>query len=93
MKCRIDKTKCNIFLDLGKMPIANGFLHKKNYKKEFFYKLRCAFNKKLSLFQIVDFPSPKKMFNKDYPFYTSSSKFMVNHFKNFVIYTKKEVHI
>ena len=89
MKCRIDKTKCNIFLDLGKMPIANGFLHKKNYKKEFFYKLRCAFNKKLSLFQIVDFPSPKKMFNKDYPFYTSSSKFMVNHFKNFSKFLKK----
>ena len=89
MKCRIDKTKCNIFLDLGKMPIANGFLHKKNYKKEFFYKLRCAFNKKLSLFQIVDFPSPKKMFNKDYPFYTSSSKFMVNHFKNFSNFLKK----
>ncbi len=89
MKCRIDKTKCDIFLDLGKMPIANGFLNKKNYKKEFFYKLRCAFNKKLSLFQIVDFPSPKKMFNKDYPFYTSSSKFMVNHFKNFSKFLKK----
>ena len=89
MKCRIDKTKCNIFLDLGKMPIANGFLNKKNNKKEFFYKLKCAFNKKLSLFQIVDFPSPKKMFNKDYPFYTSSSKFMVNHFRNFSKFLKK----
>ena len=90
MKCRIDKSKCNVFLSLGKMPIANGFINKKNNKKEFFYKLKCAFNKKLSLFQIVDFPSPKRMFNKDYPFYTSSSNFMINHFKNFSNFLKKK---
>jgi len=89
MKCRIDKSKCNVFLNLGKMPVANGFINKKNNKKEFFYKLKCAFNKKLSLFQIVDFPSPKRMFNKDYPFYTSSSNFMINHFKNFSNFLKK----
>ena len=89
MKCRIDKSKCNVFLSLGKMPIANGFINKKNNKKEFFYKLKCAFNKKLSLFQIVDFPSPKRMFNKYYPFYTSSSNFMINHFKNFSNFLKK----
>ena len=89
MKCRIDKSKCNVFLNLGKMPVANGFINKKNNKKEFFYKLKCAFNKKLSLFQIVDFPSPKRMFNKYYPFYTSSSNFMINHFKNFSNFLKK----
>lgn len=71
------------------MPVANGFINKKNNKKEFFYKLKCAFNKKLSLFQIVDFPSPKRMFNKYYPFYTSSSNFMINHFKNFSNFLKK----
>ena len=71
------------------MPVANGFINKKNNKKEFFNKLKCAFNKKLSLFQIVDFPSPKRMFNKDYPFYTSSSNFMINHFKNFSNFLKK----
>ena len=90
MKCRIDKNKCNVFLDLGKMPIANGFIDRKNFKKEYFYNLKCAFNKKLSLFQIVDFPNPKKMFNKDYPFYTSSSKFMIKHFENVSKLLKKK---
>ena len=82
MKCRIDKSKCKIFLDLGKMPVANGFINKANNQKEYFYKLKCAFNKKLSLFQIVDFPNPKKCLIK-LPFYTSSSNFMIKHFKNF----------
>ena len=43
MKCRIDKKPCNIFLDFGKMPIANGFIKKKDKKKEYFFKLQAAF--------------------------------------------------
>ena len=38
MKCRIDKKKCKVFLDFGKMPIANGFIKKKNFKKIFLLK-------------------------------------------------------
>ena len=50
------------------MPIANGFLYKKDFKKEYFFDLKVAFSEKLSLFQLVSNPDPKKMFNKDYPF-------------------------
>ena len=89
MKCRIDGSSCDIFLDFGKMPIANGFCNKKNFRNEYFFKLKAAFNKKLSLFQIVDYPSPKKMFNKNYPFYTSSSNYMINHFKELSEFIKK----
>ena len=83
MKCKIDKSPCRVFLDFGKMPIANGFLKRKEFKKEYFFKLKVAFNSRLSLFQLEKNPNPKKMFNKNYPFYTSSSKFMIEHFKNF----------
>ena len=98
MKCRIDKKPCNIFLDFGKMPIANGFIKKKDKKKEYFFKLQAAFNKRLGLFQLSNNPSPKKMFNKNYPFYTSSSKKMVEHFDktaNWIKkkYLKKDSHI
>ena len=34
MKCRIDKSPCRVFLDFGKMPIANGFLKRKEFKKK-----------------------------------------------------------
>ena len=80
MKCRITKEKCKAFLDFGKMPIANGFLKKKDFKKEYFFNLKVAFNEKLSLFQLVSNPEPKKMFNKNYPFYTSSSKYILGFF-------------
>ena len=90
MKCRIDKNPCKIFLDFGKMPLANGFIKKNNLKKEYFFPLKVAFNKKLSLFQLAKNPSPKKMFNKNYPFYTSSSKKMKEHFKKFAKFVKKK---
>ena len=72
------------------MPIANGFLKKKDFKKEYFFDLNIAFNKKLALFQLEKNPDPKKMFNKNYPFYTSSSKSMVVHFKKFANWIKKK---
>ena len=88
MRCRIDNYPCKVFLNFGKMPIANGFIKKSNFKKEYFFTMKVAFNKRLSLFQLEKNPSPKKMFNKDYPFYTSSSKFMVLHFKKFSSWIK-----
>ncbi len=89
MNCRITNSKCKIFLDLGKMPIANGFLKKKSFKKEYFFPLKVGFSEKISLVQLMKNPNPKKMFNKNYPFYTSSSQFMIRHFKKFSDWTKK----
>lgn len=88
MKCRISNEICSDFIDFGKMPMANAFLKKKN-TKEFLFPLKAIFSKKLSLFQLAHNPSPKKMFNKNYPFYTSSSKSMILHFKNFSQWIKK----
>ena len=89
MKCRITKQNCKIFLNLGKMPIANGFLKKKDFKKEYFFSLKVAFCEPLKLVQLVSHPEPKKMFNKNYPFYTSSSKYMISHFKKYSDWIKK----
>jgi len=91
MKCRISKKKSKVFLNLGKMPLANGFLNKSKNIKEYFYPLKVAFTKELSLIQLVENPPPKKMFNKEYPFYTSSSKYMKNHFYNFAQFVKKKI--
>ena len=76
-------------MSFGKMPIANGFLKKKNFKKEFFFKMEVGFSKKLSLFQLNDHPKPKLMFNKNYPFFTGSSKGMVKHFKEYSNWIKR----
>ena len=46
MKCKFCKNKLKPFMSFGKMPMANGFLKKKDFKKEFFYKLEVGFCKK-----------------------------------------------
>ena len=89
MICKITGKKIKPFMSFGKMPIANGFLRKKDFKKEFTFKMEVGFSKKISLFQLNDHPKPTKMFNNNYPFFTSSSKYMVNHFKNFSKWIKK----
>ena len=90
MKCKITGIKINPFMSFGKMPLANGFLKKKDFPKEFFYNLEIGFSNKLSLFQINDHPSPPQMFNNKYPFFTGSSNFMKIHFKNYSNYIKKK---
>ena len=89
MICKITKKRIKPFMSFGKMPIANGFIAKKDFKKEFFFKMEVGFSKKVSLFQLNEHPKPQQMFNKNYPFFTSSSKGMVNHFKEYSEWIKK----
>ena len=77
------------FMTFGKMPIANGFLNKEDFEKEFFFEMKVGFCEDLSLFQILEHPKPEMMFNEKYPFYTSSSNFMINHFKLYADWIKK----
>tara|TARA_Y100000590_G_scaffold462835_1_gene627982 strand:+ start:1168 stop:2364 length:1197 start_codon:yes stop_codon:yes gene_type:complete len=90
MNCKITNSKITQFMTFGKMPIANGFLKKKDFKNEFFYEMKVGFCKKISLFQLMNHPKPKQMFNKNYPFFTGSSKGMVAHFQNYAQWIKKK---
>ena len=89
MYCKITKKKIRPFMSFGKMPIANGFLKKSHFKKEYFFNMEVGFSKEMSLFQLNNHPTPKQMFNKNYPFFTSSSKGMVMHFKSYADWVKK----
>ena len=89
MKCKFNGKKIRPFMSFGKMPIANGFLKKNDFKKEFFYNLEVGFSENIGLLQIANHPKPKQMFHKNYPFYTSSSRAMVEHFKSYSDWCKK----
>ena len=89
MKCKITNKKLEPFMSFGKMPIANGFLSKENFKNEFFFDMEVGFNEDISLFQLNDHPKPEKMFNENYPFFTGSSEYMKKHFKRYSDYVKK----
>tara|TARA_B100001057_G_scaffold195871_2_gene196593 strand:- start:289 stop:1473 length:1185 start_codon:yes stop_codon:yes gene_type:complete len=64
------------FLDLGKQPITNNFLTKKNPKNEFFYNLKLIFHNTTKLVSLAKFMPPKKMFNDKYAHRASASKTM-----------------
>ena len=91
MICKITKKKIPAIINFGKMPLANGFLKKNQFKNEFFYELEVGFNKNLSLFQINEHPKPSKMFNVNYPFFTGSSIVMIKHFKKYANFVKKKL--
>jgi len=77
-------------MSFGKMPIANNFLTKENFKDEFFYEMKVGFNEDYSLFKLLEHPTPEQMFNSKYPFLTGSSTFMVQHFNDFSKFIMKE---
>ena len=89
MRCKVTGKKINNIMSFGKMPMANGFFEKKEFKKEFFYNLKVGFNKNNYLFQVDNHPKSTQIFNNKYPFFTEKSKYMVKHFKNFFIWLKK----
>ena len=51
--------------------------------------MEVGFSEKLSLLQLNDHPKPEEMFNKNYPFFTSSSEYMKDHFKKYANFIKK----
>ncbi len=65
MKCKITNKSLDPFMSFGKMPIANGFIKKEDFSKEFFFDMEVGFNEDISLFQLNDHPKPENMFNKN----------------------------
>lgn len=65
------------------MPIANGFLKPEQIGDEYFFELAPAFCEACTMFQIIDQPEPSKMFHENYAFFSSTSRYMQEHFKGF----------
>jgi len=71
------------FLDLGRHPIANAFLQKEeDFKDEFLFDLKVCWDEETKLVSIKEFVEPERIFNEDYPYNTSNSFPMIQHFKN-----------
>ena len=74
------------FLNLGSQPLANEF--KKN-KTKIFYNLKLIFDTKSKLVSINKKFNKKIMFNKTYPYRSSQSITIKNHFKDLAKQLKK----
>ena len=81
------------FLDLGKQPLGNKFLSEEQFDTEFFYNLKVVFDEDTKLVSLKEFVRPEQIFDAEYPYWTSKSVPMIEHFKNTAVMLQDEFEI
>lgn len=81
--CWVCGNKIKPFMSFGRQPIANNFLQKEDFEKEYFFDMETAFCDQCFSFQLKNQPSREQMFNENYAFFSGTSKLMADHFKKF----------
>src|SRR5579883_413133 len=76
--CRSCNYQLTPFFSLGKIPLVNSFLTKRNIHNEKTYNLIVAFCENCYLVQLIDIVSPKKLFT-DYIYVSGTSKLFTEH--------------
>ncbi|MES2767728.1 MAG: class I SAM-dependent methyltransferase [Bdellovibrionota bacterium] len=78
--CRVCEKKLESFISFGNQPIANGFLSPDQFSKEYFFELSVGFCNECKMAQLISQPDAKMMFHENYAFFSSTSKYMEQHF-------------
>ena len=63
--------------------MGNGFLLPEQFPSEYFYPMEVGFCEASMMLQLIEQPAPEKMFHEQYAFYSSTSRFMERHFREF----------
>ncbi len=92
MKCRHCNTEINLTLvDLGSSPPSNAYLKKEDLNKpETWHTLKVEVCQNCWLVQTGEMASSLELFDKDYAYFSSFSKFWLDHAKSYV---DKMLHI
>ena len=94
MKCGFCKSKLIKFLDLGKTPLANSFLIKKDLKKkEKIFDLTLNFCKNCYLVQAPRDVKSKEIFNEKYVYFSSTSKYWTDHAQRYCKRIVKKINL
>lgn len=92
--CRICKNNTiTKFLQLGKLPLPNGFLGEKDLKKrETYYPLNAGYCTNCGLVQLLEIVDPEEMF-RNYVYIPSASKTRMNNFASIAQNAKEKVEL
>jgi methylation protein EvaC len=82
-KCRVSGAPLTFVHDFGMQALGNGFLLSEDFDKEYFFPMQIGFSEKSCMLQLISQPEPEKMFHDQYAFFSSTSKYMANHFEEF----------
>jgi methylation protein EvaC len=81
--CLICQSEYQPFVDFGDMPIANAFATKEEMGDEYTFSMKVGFCESCKMVQLVEQPDREQMFHDNYAFFSSTSNYMLEHFKNF----------
>ena len=81
--CRVSGQPLIKAVDFGLQPLGNGFLLPKQFPNEYFYPMEMGFSETSMMLQLIEQPAPEQMFHEQYAFYSSTSRFMEQHFSEF----------
>ena len=81
--CRISGQPLTKVVDFGQQPLGNGFLLPEHFPNEYFYPMEVGFSETSMMIQLIEQPAPEQMFHEQYAFYSSTSRFMEQHFGKF----------
>lgn len=79
-KCRICESEVVEFLDLGRQPLSDAFRGRDDDSEEFFYRLAVGCCVTCSMVQLMEEVPRERMFHEAYPFHSSGSAVMREHF-------------
>lgn len=91
MNCRHCKKKLtNEVIDLGFAPPSNAYLQKKHLlSHEKYYPLKIYVCDSCWLVQTLDFNKPKEFFNETYAYFSSTSRYWLEHARTYSLKIKK----
>lgn len=80
-ECRVCGGAVQEFIDFGRQPLSDAFLLPGSTDGEFFYRLAVGVCGSCSMVQLMEEVPRERMFHEEYPYYSSGSAGMRNHFE------------
>ncbi|MCR6488753.1 class I SAM-dependent methyltransferase [Amycolatopsis sp. OK19-0408] len=78
--CRVCEGTVHEFLDLGRQPLSDAFREPDSDAAEFFFRLAVGRCESCAMVQLTESVPREKMFHEDYPYHSSGSSVMREHF-------------
>ncbi|WP_345495267.1 class I SAM-dependent methyltransferase [Nocardia callitridis] len=82
VECRVCGDVVTEFIDFGQQPLSDAFRTEEETREEFFYRLAVGQCGSCSMTQLLEEVPRTKMFHTDYPYFSSGSSVMREHFEN-----------
>lgn len=81
-ECRVCGAAVNEFIDFGRQPLSDAFLEPGRTDDEFFFRLAVGMCEGCTMVQLVEEVPRERMFHDDYPYFSSGSAVMREHFES-----------